>query len=150
MYWADCRKLTLVILVLLMSISTACSPANASAPVNTGTPPMAKVELSLSQLKWKLAGITHYRFRLFHGCICEDNEDVLIEVESEQIISIEHPSWRALNEHDQGFFDSLGTMERLFGRVENELNGDVLEVNVKYEPTYGFPVEIYSDHTEIT
>jgi len=149
MYKAIGHKLRLISLVLIVLSSTGCQYAT-SVPTGIATSSAFPSELSRNHQKWKDAGISHYQFRLFRACICEDNEDVLIEVESERIVSIEHPSGRTLNEYDRVFFDSVGTMERLFSTAENELNGDALDVNVKYDPTYGFPAEIYSDHTEIT
>ena len=145
MYKPGCGKLKLTVLILLMFVSIACQPAAGSTPRGR-----VKIEMSLNQLKWKLAGASHYRFRLFRGCICEDNEDVLIEVENGQTLSLEYPSGKTMNPGDRAYFEGWGTMELLFSTVKTEVNGDALEVRVTYDPTYGFPVEIYSDPTEIT
>ena len=123
--------------VLLSLILTGCSLGS-------------QIELSRNQWKWQVADVSHYRFRLFHGCICEDNEEVLVEVENEQVVSMAYPSGRTMNADNRAYFESLGMMERLFSTVENELNGDRLEVKVTYDSTYGFPTNIFSDPSEIT
>lgn len=141
------HNLCLVILVVLLVISTTCQPTS-SVPVSTATPwSVAKLGLSRNQQKWHDAGISHYHFRLFHVCICEDNEDVLIEVKDGQILSLEYQSGKTMNPNDRTDFEGWGTMERLFLTVENELNSDSLKVNVTYDLTYGFPAEISSERS---
>ena len=120
--------------ILFCLIMTACSIGN-------------QIELKLNQQKWQGADVQHYRFRLFRGCICEDNEDVLIEVRNEQIVSLEYQSGKTMNPIDRIYFEGLGTMERLFSTVETELNGESLKVTVTYDSTYGFPVDIFSEHS---
>ena len=144
------RSRDLAISLVVLVISTSCRPApTAPLPANTATPfSIVKRELFRNREKWQNAGISHYSFRLFRGCICEDNEDVLIEVENEQILSMVYQSMRTMNEYDRAFFESLGTMERLFSTVEQELSGESLKVTVTYDPVYGFPVEIVSERSE--
>jgi hypothetical protein len=143
------HNLNVAILIVLVIISTACQPLAPSIPASTATPFSLVVrELRRNQQKWQNAGISNYRFRLFRGCICEDNEDVLVEVKNEQIVSLEYQSGRTMNTGDRADFESLGTMARLFSTVETEFNGESLNVTVTYDSTYGFPVEVSSERSE--
>jgi hypothetical protein len=135
-------------LLLILVISWACQPVTSLVPANTPAPfNIAERELRRQQQKWQQAGITHYRFRLFRGCICEGNEDVLIEVEHGQIISLEYQSGRPMLSWDRTEFENWGTMERLFSTLDDELNSDSLKVTVMYDSTYGFPVEVASERS---
>jgi len=139
----------LVALILLLLTAMACQPTRPSVPASTATPfRVAKIELVRNQQKWQNAKIPHYRFRLFNGCICEPNEEVLVEVENDQIVSMSYPSGRTMSEYDREYFESLGTMDRLFSTVEGELGGESLKVIVKYDSTYGFPVEVSSERSQ--
>ena len=139
----------LAILVVLLVIAVACQPATNSVPASTATPfSVAERALRRNQQKWQEASIRHYSFRLFRVCICEGNEDVLIEVENNQIISMAHPSGRTMNEYHRTDFENMGTMDRLFSTVEDELNGESLKVIVTYDSTYGFPMEVSSERSQ--
>jgi hypothetical protein len=75
---------------------------------------------------------------------------VLIEVENEKVVKMEYQSRRTMNAEDRAYFESLGTIDRIFSTVEKELNGQPLEITVTYDPTYGFPAEVNSDPSEST
>jgi hypothetical protein len=140
------RDYSLAILIVLTSILTACQPTITSVPASTATPfSIAQRELNRNQKKWQDIGISHYRIHLFRGCICLDNEDVLIEVKNEQAVSMEYQSGRTMTTGERADFESWGTMERLFSTVARELNGESLKVTVTYDSIYGFPREIFSE-----
>ncbi len=51
-------------------------------------------------------------------------------------------------ETDPGYenFTRYATMDRIFSTLEAGLSGDADEVTVTYDPTYGYPSEIYFDY----
>lgn len=135
--------------LVLLLISIGCQTTRPSIAASTATPfSVAKIELFRNKQKWQDAKIPHYQFRLFNGCICEPNEEVLIEVKQDQIVSMAYPSGKTLSEYDREYFESLGTIDRLFSTVEGELGAESLKVIVKYDSTYGFPVEVSSERSQ--
>lgn len=138
------QKLVLVAAIFL----AACQPSISSVPANTATPfSIAQQELQRQEQKWKEADIRHYRFRLFRGCLCIENEDVLIEVENGQIVSLQYQSGKPMEPGNRTEFEGWGTMEKLFATVETELRGESLKVTATYDPSYGFPVEVFSERS---
>lgn len=129
-------KMKKLILLTLIVILTACS---------TATP----TELESNRQTWQDAGINHYSFSLSVGCFCafRDQMPLTIEVQNGEIVSIMYSDGTLATEADPGYetFAKYGTIDRLFSELEAGQNGGADEVTVKYDPTYGFPIEIYFD-----
>lgn len=126
-----------IILLLLAFILTACSFATNS-------------EFERNSQKWQDSGITHYRFALNIGCFCpfRDQMPITVEVQNGEIISMNASDGTPITATDPGYetFSSYATMDRIFSTLEAGVAGDADEVTVKYDPTYGFPTEIYFDY----
>jgi len=138
------------ILVVLLVISTACQPATPSVPASTATPfSIGERALRRNQQKWQDAGISHYRFRLTINCFCPDiHGPLMIEVENDQVISMESQNGNALDATSREIFESYGTINRLFLLATIDLSEERKEVTVTYDPTYGFPTNFFTDFTE--
>jgi hypothetical protein len=126
-----------IILLLLALILTACSFGTTS-------------EFDKNLQTWQDSGITHYRFALNIGCFCpfRDQMPITVEVQNGEIISMNAPDGTPITATDPGYetFAKYATIDRIFSTLEAGLAGDAEEVTVTYDPTYGYPSEIYFDY----
>lgn len=125
-----------LILFTLAIVLTACTALQQS-------------EFSRSRAKWQQAGVRDYRFSLAIGCFCPfgDKMPLQIEVRSGEVTSMTYSDGTPVPESDPNyeFFARYATIDRLFAELESELNGGSDEVTVTYDPTHGFPAEVYLD-----
>jgi Family of unknown function (DUF6174) len=137
-------------LIRFLVILSACQPTTPSVPASTATPfSLAERALDRNQQKWQQAGISHYRFRLTIRCFCPDIQGpLLVEVENDQVVSMEYQSGSTLDTASREAFEPYGTINRIFALVTSDLHGERKEVTVTYDPTYGFPTEFFTDFHE--
>jgi hypothetical protein len=126
-----------IILLLLAFILAACSFGITS-------------EFDKNLQKWQDSGITHYRFSLNVGCFCafRDQMPITVEVQNGEIVSMTYPDGTPVTKTDPNYetFAKHATVDRLFAELEAGLAGGAEEVTVTYDPTYGYPSEIYFDY----
>jgi hypothetical protein len=133
------KKLILIpLLVTLIVILAACSAGGVSS----------------DKQKWEDANITNYRFKLTLSCFCpfQDQMPLSIEVRNGTVVSMTYPDGRAVASDDINyeFFLQYGTMDNLFAKIEGaQADPEAGEVIVKYDPTYGFPVEASIDYIKL-
>jgi hypothetical protein len=130
------KKLILLFLVLTLA---ACS---------TGE----QTELSLNQSKWQDANITHYRFNLDVGCFCAFRSQMpaTVEVKDNQVISIVDVNGETLSADDpmNEFILKYATLDRIFSEIDSDTVREADKLTISYDPTYGFPSEIFIDYIE--
>jgi hypothetical protein len=130
------KKLILLFLVLTLA---ACS---------TGE----QTELSLNQSKWQDANITHYRFNLDVGCFCAFRSQMpaAVEVKDNQVLSIVDVNGETLSADDpmNEFILKYATLDRIFSEIDSDSVREADKLTVSYDPTYGFPSEIFIDYIE--
>ena len=130
------KKLILVFLVLTL---VACSSGGGS-------------ELSRNQQKWQDADITHYRFTLNIGCFCAFRSQMpaTVEVQNGEVVSIIGADGEAISTIDpiNEYVLSYATIDRIFAELDSDSVREADKLTVTYEPTYGFPSEIYIDFIE--
>jgi hypothetical protein len=128
-----------IILLVLAIMLTACSFGSPS-------------ELDKNRQTWQDSGITHYRFSLHIGCFCvfRDQMPITVEVQNGEIISMIYPDGTLVTMTDPNYelFSKHATIDRLFSELEAGLKGDADEVTVTYDPTHGYPNEIYFDYIQ--
>jgi Family of unknown function (DUF6174) len=128
------KKLITFVLVFLL---TACSFG-------------ASNELGKNQQTWQNSDISHYRFSLNVGCFCafRDKMPLTVEVQNGDVVSMSYPDGTVITKTDPNYetFSQHATIERIFSELEAGLAGDADEVTVTYNPTYGFPNNIYFDY----
>jgi hypothetical protein len=73
---------------------------------------------------------------------------ITIEVQDGEVISMTASDGTPIPGTDPGYenFTRYATMDRIFSSLEAGLSGDADEVTVTYDPTHGFPSEIYFDY----
>jgi hypothetical protein len=130
------KKITLLLLVFLLA---ACSFA-------------APSELNKNRQMWQDTGVTHYRFSLHIGCFCafRDQMPLTVEVQNGEIVSMTYSDGTLVDTTDPNYeiFSQHATIDRLFSELEAGLAGDADKVTVTYDPTHGFPNEIYFDYIQ--
>ena len=123
-----------ILLLVLSLILAACSTAS---------------EYDQNLKKWQDADVAHYQFDLFIGCFCpfRDMMPLTIEVQNGEVVSITQQDGTAVAENDPSYtyFVEVATVDRLFEKLDSNLNGGADEVLVTYDATYGFPVTISID-----
>ncbi|HET7145494.1 MAG TPA: DUF6174 domain-containing protein [Anaerolineales bacterium] len=128
------KKLILLTLIVFVS---ACS-------FGTST------ELEKNRQTWQDSGIRHYRFSLHIGCFCafRDQMPISVEVQNGEVISMTYPNGSLVAVTDPNYetFSRHATIDRIFSELEAGLAGGADEVTVTYDPTRGFPNDIYFDY----
>ncbi|MCC7119115.1 MAG: hypothetical protein IT310_11360 [Anaerolineales bacterium] len=125
-----------ILILLTALILAACSSQASNA-------------LKQNRATWQAAKINHYSFNLNVSCFCafRNAMPVQVEVQNDQIVSIVDANGTpvTLDANDSGYEATYGTIDRIFSQLETALNGDADEVTVTYDPTYGFPAQIFFD-----
>jgi hypothetical protein len=131
------KKLTLFVLALVLS---ACSALQGS-------------DLSRNQSKWEKAGITHYRYSLHIGCFCVFTErmPLTVEVKDGKMVSMTYSDGTPVSASDLDidFFKRYSTIEGLFEDLRSGTASKAEEVQVTYDPTYGFPAQMQVDQIKL-
>ncbi|GAB4458057.1 MAG: hypothetical protein Kow0070_11150 [Anaerolineales bacterium] len=131
------KKMTLLLLALILA---ACSAAGGS-------------ELSRSQAKWQEAGITHYRFELSVSCFClfRSQMPLTIEVKDGEIVSMTDVNGEAFPMDDpmSELVMKHATIDRLFAELGSDSVQKADRLTMRFDPTYGFPVEAAIDFIEL-
>jgi hypothetical protein len=124
------------ILFTLALILTACSFS-------------ASFDLNRNTSKWKAANITHYRYQLFIGCFCpfRDQMPLTIEVNNGTIVSMTTADGTPVSASDPSYttYAAYSTIDNIFLALKTELAGGADEVTVTYDPTYGYPANVFID-----
>ena len=104
-------------------------------------------EMEQNKKKWRDQGISRYRYHLFLGCFCifRDDMPLIIEVQDGQIVSMEYQSGNEIDAESREIFKRYETIDLIFSELEAGLQGAADTVTVKYDPTYGFPIETTMD-----
>lgn len=140
---------TLMMLVLTLMLA-ACSAVPLNLPgAGQNTTPAPQAEVADNQAKWKNAGIQAYRFKLNIGCFCafRDRMPLSIEVRDGQVVSMAFSDGTQVPADDPGreMFDRFSTVERIFAELRSGASASAQVVRVTYDPTYGFPADLYID-----
>jgi hypothetical protein len=107
-------------------------------------PMSATDDLEDARRMWRSQGITSYTFRVEVLCFCveEGRGPFAVTVEQGRVASVTDPETgapRAANE-----FVPL-TVEALFDKVEDAIERDAADLDVRYDARYGYPVEVAID-----
>ena len=120
-------RIHLTIFVLLLAL-TACAD---------------KTELRENQQKWASQNISHYKFNLTISCMCpwEGIQPFAVEVKDGQVISITDKNGQPISASYADTFNNAASIEKLFAILDRAI-GSASEVNVEYNPDYGYPTKI--------
>jgi hypothetical protein len=103
--------------------------------------------LEQNRQKWQDAAISHYRYEVSIGCFCPWGTlmPLHVEVKDGQVVSLTDKDGNPVPENFAETFNKAATIEDLFAVAETALN-DADEVQMEYDPTYGFPTTISIDY----
>lgn len=128
------KKFILVVLALILA---ACS---------------ASTEYDQNLKQWQDAGVSHYRYDLVIGCFCPFAQDMplTIEVRNGEVISIARADGTLIDSSDLNyeFYVKYATIDEVFAELRSEM-AEAEEVNVAYDPEYGFPTEVSIDRIKL-
>ena len=117
----------------------------ALAAAACGNPFSPTEDLEDARRTWSRQGITSYRFTVNVLCFCIDRGPFAVVVEQGRVTSVTDPATGAPRTPDP--FVPL-TVEALFARIDDAIERDADEIEVRYDPTLGYPQEIAIDFIE--
>jgi uncharacterized protein DUF6174 len=102
-------------------------------------------DLEDARRTWSRQGITSYRFTVNVLCFCISRGPFAVVVERGSVTSVTDPATGEPRTPDA--FVPL-TVEALFAKVEDAIESDADEIDVRYHATLGYPEEIAIDFIE--
>ena len=145
------KRFTLIVTILIL---TAC----AVPPTTTVTPqppaPTVNVNagaatLMQNQQKWDTLKITHYSMKLNVSCFCafRSQMPLSVEVNDGRVVSMLDSNGQSVAQFADTF-DTYNTIEKLFSKLNDALNGGADKTTVEYDTDKGYPQSIYIDYIE--
>ncbi len=124
--------------------ATPAPPAATPTATNPGSPEAALLQ---AQERWASSGNTGYTYTGAWTCFCPQEylADTRVIVEGGQVTAVESA--------DPGF-DTIPAPERfvpvegLFALVREAIDQNAARIEVSYDETYGYPVDLFIDHDE--
>ncbi len=134
---------------LLMSLSLH-TPVISKSPIVVAQS-SAKSQNDSQQLKtnqrlWNQKNISNYRYTLSRSCFCtaEARGPVIIEVRNGRTTSV--TSVATGQPVNPELFQKYDTVPRLFNLIKDAINRNAYNLDVKYNPTLGYPTQINIDY----
>lgn len=108
------------------------------------------VQVEVNQRSWQSANLTHYRYKLSMGCMCESSlarMPLTIEVRDGSVVSMVDGEGKPVTDLDPDYRTYLdyAAIDNLFSEVKSNLIEGSDKVEVTYDPTYKFPARIDID-----
>jgi hypothetical protein len=132
-------KNLLKILILLFAIG--CSSEDSV------TLDSVEMEFSTAIKKWNNSNINSYSYILTVSCYCLDTEPNSIEVIDNKITKVN--SNLVTPEQLNNDYWNVKTVDELFNIIDEKLKDDPFIFTLKFDQTYGFPIDIYFDMDEM-
>ena len=100
-----------------------------------------RTELEQNEAKWQQHGLANYRYAFRRVCDCppEATAAVQIEVRDKGVVRVRLLSSGTEISPGSAFWP---TIEDLFGEVRLALDEGAAGIDVRYDPVYGYPLEI--------
>ena len=128
-------KNLLKILILLFTIGCSSEDSVTLNPV--------EMELSNAIKKWNNSNINSYSYILTVSCYCLDTEPNKIEVIDNKIKKVN--SNLVTPEQLNNDYWNVKTVDELFNIIDEKMKDDPYIFTLKFDQTYGFPIDIYFD-----
>lgn len=131
--------------LIFLLLITGCSDKEEPEPklefIVLGTTPSS--ELADHRALWQNAGIRQYQFTYHQSCFCPPEENILISVENNVIVSaIYEMSGEEVGEPRRQY---LLTIDQLFDEIQNAIDDEVYHLDVSYDSHFGYPTRIAID-----
>lgn len=129
---------------LLWVMAFACLVSEVQAADEAGL-----AALDAAQARWRAAAVSDYVYAYRKYCEC--NKDIppetFVTVADNKITRVYHLHVDSDREVParEGSLGDYWTIDDLFAKLQSALSGDA-EVQVEYDPTYGYPTRLYIDY----
>jgi len=128
------KRIILIAIAIIGALSASCSR-------NRGL----LSELKTNQNTWTSKKVTHYRYTFFIGAM-SPSDTVVIEVNDGVRTSLTSTTGTVRTPER---FDRYDTMDKIFQTAADTINGSP-EVELKYNPVFGYPTEIFASYHHAT
>ena len=110
-----------------------------------------KTALRENQQKWVAQNVSHYRFEVEIGCNCPWYAlmPLKVEVKNGEVISMTDKDGQPIPANYAETFNKAASIEKLFAILDSAI-GSASEVNVEYNPDYGYPTKIGIIYSKMT
>ncbi|MGV3509475.1 MAG: DUF6174 domain-containing protein [Sphingobacteriaceae bacterium] len=99
-----------------------------------------QLKLNSAYNKWKTSGISTYTFKIAQrDCEC-DGRTYEISIKNNTKLFVKDAQGQQVNP-----INHFKTIDEMFTLITSSLNKDPYYANIDYDPTYGYPVDIYID-----
>ena len=127
---------------LIILFTIACSSEDSI------TPNPIEMELSTALKKWNDSEINSYSYSLYVSCYCigrgDPNE---IKVTNNKIKKVNGKS--VTSEQLENEYWDVKTIEELFNIIESKLEDNPFSHSIKFDKSFGYPIDIYFDMDEM-
>ena len=126
-------------------VHPTATPAPPTPTPTASAPGSPEAALQQAQARWASSGIADYSYIGAWTCFCPEKyrADTQVTVDGGSVIAVDSA--------DPGF-DAIPAPERfvpvegLFALIQNAIDENASRIEVSYDETHGYPVELFIDH----
>lgn len=105
------------------------------------------MELSLAKEKWENKNFNNYKYTLEVSCYCNNDGPNDIEIKNNDLFKVNGKS--VTSEQLENEYWDVKTIEELFNIIDSKLEDNPFRFTLKFDESYGFPIDIYFDMEEM-
>ena len=111
---------------------------------------VAQSNLDDAKALWQFAGINSYRYTVQWQCFCimEYVAPMVVEVRDGQVVSVAFADAGQTGEIPSP--ERFGTMDRIFGYVQDAIDQNAARITAEYDAGLGHPTNVFIDDNELT
>ena len=142
------RQMTSAAVGMAMLVLAAACGAGDPTPTATPTasaPDSPEAALAQAIARWETSGLANYDYLGAWSCFCpeEDLAEAKVTVNNGEVTGVgsADPSMDAIPDPER-----FVPIEGLFALIQDALDRDASRVEVSYDATYGYPVDLFIDY----
>ena len=127
--------------ILILFFNVACSSEDSI------TPNPIEMELSAAIKMWNDSNIKSYSYTLTVSCYCIDTEPNDIKVVDNKIKKV---NGKLVTENDlENIYWNVKSFDEIFEIIAEKLNDNPFLYTIKFDQSFGYPIDIYFDMDEM-
>ncbi|MEC7858046.1 MAG: DUF6174 domain-containing protein [Bacteroidota bacterium] len=127
--------------ILILFFTLACSSEDSI------TPNPIEMELSAAIKMWNDSNINSYSYTLTVSCYCIDTEPNDIKVVDNKIKKV---NGKLVTENDlENIYWNVKSFDEIFEIIAEKLNDNPFLYTIKFDQSFGYPIDIYFDMDEM-
>jgi len=127
--------------ILILFFTAACSSEDSI------TPSPIEMKLSTAIKKWNDSKINSYSYTLTVSCYCMDTEPKDIKVVNNKIKKV---NGKSVTEDDlENIYWNVKSFDEIFEIIAEKLNDNPFLYTIKFDQSFGYPIDIYFDMDEM-